>query len=77
MTESEGWELAVKIRGEDELSWVLYRLDDETVKELYVVVVTDEELVMVKAEGSLESLVARALSDSGALKGFHDNDDSI
>jgi hypothetical protein len=77
MTESEGWELAVKVRDEDELVWVLYRLDDDTVRELYVVVVSDKEMVLVKAEGRLERLVARALSDSGALKGLPGDDDSI
>jgi hypothetical protein len=77
MTESEGWELAVKVRDDDELAWVLYRLDDDAVRELYVVVVSDDELVMVKAEGRLERLVARALSDSGALKGLPDISDSI
>ena len=77
MTESEGWELAVKVRDQDELAWVLYRLDDDTIRELYVVVVSDEELIMVKAEGRLERLVARALSDTGALKGLSDNHDSI
>lgn len=77
MTESEGWEMAVKVRDDDELAWILYRLDDETVRELYVVVMSDEELVMVKAEGHLERLVARALSDSGALKGLPDTHDSI
>jgi hypothetical protein len=68
MQESEGWELAVRMRDDDELAWVLYRTDGDEVKELYVVVVSDDELVMVKAEGRLERLVARALTDSGALK---------
>jgi len=76
MTDSEGWELAVKVRDDDELAWVLYRMDGEAVRELYVVVVSDDELVMVKAEGKLERLVARALSDSGVLKGLPD-DESI
>jgi hypothetical protein len=77
MTEGEGWEVAVKVRDDNDLSWILYRLDDECVKELYVVVVSDEELIMVKAEGKLERLVARALSDSGALKGLHNAGASI
>lgn len=76
MTESEGWELAVKVRDENELAWILYRLHEDVIKELYVVVVTDEELVMIKAEGKLERLVARALSDSGALKDLPNLDHS-
>lgn len=77
MRESEGWELAVRVRDDNDLVWVLYRLDDEVIKELYVVVLGDDELVLVKAEGKLERLVARALSESGALKGFSHDGDSI
>ena len=77
MQESEGWEMAVRVRDDDELCWVLYRLDDESVKELYVVIMSDEELVLVKAEGKLERLVARALSDSGALQGLPGTENPI
>jgi hypothetical protein len=77
MTAGDDWELAVKIRDDDELMWVMYRIDDETIKELYVVMLDKDELLMVKAEGNLERLVARALSDSGAMKGLPDTEDSI
>lgn len=77
MQESEGWEMAVRMRDDDELCWVLYRLDNDSVKELYVVIMNDKELVLVKAEGKLERLVARALSDSGALKGLPETEDPI
>jgi len=70
MQESEGWELAVRMRDDDEVAWILYRLDDESIKELYVVILSNDELVLVKAEGRLERLVARALSESGAMKGI-------
>lgn len=76
MQESEGWELAVRVRDDHDLAWILYRIDNDTVKELYVVVVSEKELVMVKAEGRLERLVARALTDSGALKGIPHPDES-
>jgi hypothetical protein len=77
MQESEGWEMAVKVRDDNEVVWVLYRLDDESIKELYVVVLGGEQLVLVKAEGRLERLVARALSESGAMKGISHGDHSI
>lgn len=70
MQSSDGWEMAVKIRDGDELVWVLYRIDDETIKELYVVVLNDKELVMVRAEGRLEKLVARALRDAEGVPGL-------
>jgi hypothetical protein len=75
MQSDEGWEMAVKVREEDEVVWVLYQLDDEKIKQLYVVVVNDDELVMVRARGNLHRLLARALKESGGVKGLpHIND---
>jgi hypothetical protein len=68
MTSGEDWEMAVKIRDNDELVWVFYRMEDEAVRELYVVSLDDDELVMVRAEGRLERLVARALRETGTVK---------
>jgi hypothetical protein len=70
MQSDEGWEMAVKMREKDEVVWVLYRIEDEKIKELYVIVLDDEELVMVRAQGKLERLLARALRDSGGVKGL-------
>ena len=67
---NEEWEMAVKIRDKNELAWILYRMDDGTIKELYVVILDRNELVMVRAEGNLERLVARALSETGTIKGI-------
>lgn len=68
LLEEEDWELAVKICDEDELLWLLYRIDGDTIKEMYVVVLNDENLLLVKIKGRLERLVAHALKESGALK---------
>lgn len=67
MTSGEGWELAVRVRDDDQLVWVMYRIDGDTIKELYVVAFGNDELVMVRAEGKLERLVGKALEDSGAI----------
>jgi hypothetical protein len=77
MTSSEGWEMAVRVRDEDELVWVLYRIDDDSIKELYVVAFGGAELIMVRAEGKLERLVARALQDSGAVKELSSDHESL
>jgi len=74
MTSGEGWEMAVKVRDDDELVWVLYRIDDDSIKELYVVALDSDELVMVRAEGKLERLVARALEETGAVKELPSDD---
>jgi hypothetical protein len=72
----EGWEMAVKVREEDNVTWVLYKMDKDEIKDLYVIVLSDEELVMVKARGNLERLVGKALSESGGVKGIpHMGDD--
>jgi hypothetical protein len=68
LIENEGWEMAVRVRDEDEMMWLLYRIDGDTIKELYVVVLNEEELVLVKIKGRLERLVAHALTESGAMK---------
>ena len=68
----EGWEMAVKIRDEDEMLWLLYHIDGDTIKELYVVVLNEEELVLVKIRGKLERLVAHALSEPGTMTGISD-----
>ena len=67
---NEDWEMAVRIRDKDELAWILYRTDDEDIKELYVVILDQNELVMVRAEGNLERLVARALNETGTMSGI-------
>jgi hypothetical protein len=66
----DGWETAVKVREDDGVVWVMYKIDGDTIRDLYVVVLNDEELVIVKARGQLERLVARALSETGGVPGI-------
>lgn len=68
--QAKGWVTAVKLRDGEELVWVLYRLENDSVSELYVVSLDDEELVLVRAKGKLERLVARALQESGDTPGL-------
>ena len=43
--------------------WILYRADEEKIKELYVVALNEQELVMVRASGNIEQLAARAMRE--------------
>jgi hypothetical protein len=70
MQEQEGWELAVRVRDSSDLVWLLYRIEDERIKEIFLVVLSDDDLVIVKAQGRLDRLVGYALSESGAMKGL-------
>jgi hypothetical protein len=68
--QAQGWVTAVKVRDEGDVVWVLYRLDDDSVRELYVVALDEHELVLVRAKGNLEKLVARALQESDDTPGL-------
>jgi hypothetical protein len=75
LQEREDWELAVKVRDDDGLLCLLYRIDGDSVREVYIVSLSDDDLVLVKAQGRLERLVALALSESGTMKGIGDVED--
>lgn len=66
----EGWEMAVRVRDRDEVVWLLYRIDDDSVREMFVVVMGDRELVLVKVKGRLERLLAQALEHARDEGGF-------
>lgn len=65
--QEEGWEVAVKVREDDEVAWILYRERYGTVRDLYFVVLDDEDLVVLRFEGYLQALLERALADDDLL----------
>ena len=66
----DGWEIAVHVREQNEAVWVLYRPDGDRVREIFVVVLNENELVLVKARGNMEKLVAAALHEAQGRPGF-------
>ena len=62
-----GWETVVRTREADEATWVLYRTRRGTVRDLYVIALDDEELVLTRLSGRLDRLLARAFREEGAL----------
>jgi hypothetical protein len=60
---ADGWEMAARVRDKNESVWLLYRIDGDSVRELFVVSLDRDELVMVKVKGRLERVIGRALSD--------------
>ena len=69
----DGWETAVRVRDEREAVWILYRPDGEKVKEIFLVVLNDDELVLVKARGNLERVLAAAMDQAHGRRGSLDN----
>jgi len=58
-----GWELAVKFRDEHEIVWVLYREWYDEVRDMFILVLDDEDLVIVRIEGYLNRLLEKIVDD--------------
>jgi len=66
----DGWETVVRVRENDEAVWVLYRPDGDKIREVFIVVLNEHELVLVKAKGRLEKLVEAALNERDGGRTF-------
>jgi hypothetical protein len=74
------WTVALKTRNDDSRVWVLYRENAKTLKDLYVVVLDEEQLVMARVHGRLQRLVTRIMEDHGDLDFLtsgHDGDHEV
>lgn len=65
----ENWEVAVKAREEQGVIWVLYNERHGVVRDLYVMVLDDQDLVMARIQGNLSRLLQRVIEDHSDL--FH------
>jgi hypothetical protein len=63
LLEEKGWDVLVKVREEGEIVWVLYQEHREHIRNLYVVALEDDELVLVRLRGRLDRLFAKALEE--------------
>ena len=61
--DNEHWELAATVREEEELVWVRYREDGETVEDMFAVVLADDRLILARLEGDLNELMSKVVSD--------------
>lgn len=71
--ERQGWEVAVQTREDDEAVWLLYREQRGEVRDLYVVVLNEEELVLARLHGHLDHLFERAVQDHLELRDWVDD----
>ena len=63
LIKDDGWEIAVKVKEPGENVWLAYRSRETAIKEIYVVVLSDHELVLVRAEGDIDLLAVKAIRD--------------
>lgn len=59
--ERMGWETAVRVRDEDSNVWMLFKERHNDIRDLYIVILDDEDLVMVRAQGRFSRLVEKAM----------------
>jgi hypothetical protein len=59
----QGWHVAVKRQETDELIWVLTRVELGIVRDVYVVLLDRKQLALVRVEGRMDQLLAKALEN--------------
>ena len=62
LLEREDWEVVVKAREQEEVFWLLYRIQGNAIKDFFVIGLDTSELVLVHMEGRLDQLVAHAVA---------------
>ena len=67
--------MAATYRDDDQVGWVLYREDGETVEDMFAVVLVEERLILAKLEGNLNELMAKVASDHRAIPDLFDGTD--
>ena len=71
----DDWEVAVKTREDDEIIWVMYRERHNTVRDIYTIVLTDDELVLARVKGHLNRLLEKVMQDHYELRNLVDDFD--
>jgi hypothetical protein len=64
----DGWEMAVKTQEDNEVVWVLYKERHGVVRDLYAIVLSEDELVLARVKGHLDRLLAKVMEDQIHLR---------
>ncbi|UCH85555.1 MAG: DUF4252 domain-containing protein [Candidatus Latescibacterota bacterium] len=64
LLEKDDWELVVKTQDDRETTWILCQLDDDKLEGIYVVVLDEDELVLVRAHGNLDRVFEQAMREN-------------
>lgn len=65
LLERKGWDVLIRAREEDQIVWILYQEHRRSIRNLYVLALEPDELVLVRLRGRLDRLFAQALEESG------------
>jgi hypothetical protein len=64
----DGWEMAVKTQEDNEAVWVLYKERDGAVRDIYAIVLSEDELVLARVKGHLDRLLEKVMEDQIYLR---------
>jgi hypothetical protein len=68
LLEDKGWDVLIKAREEDQIVWILYQERRSSIRNLYVLALEPDELVLMSLRGRLDRLFAQALEESDTRK---------
>jgi len=77
LRERDDWELAVRVCQDDESIWLLCRTEKDEIREVFLVVLSEDELVIVRSKGRLDRVVAAAISEAGEHTGLPSLEDAF
>ena len=60
----KGWEVALKVEYHNEVGWLLYRERRRRVRDLFVISLSENELVLARIQGNLDELLNIALVET-------------
>ncbi len=63
LVRDQNWHLAIKNQSEAELTWVLTRMENDLVRDIYVVLLDSQQLAVIRVEGRMDQLVAKAVEN--------------
>jgi Domain of unknown function (DUF4252) len=64
-----GWAPATFVEQDDEAIWVLYREWYDEIRDMMIIVLNDDELVVVRIEGALDHLLEKIVEDNDFVAG--------
>jgi hypothetical protein len=77
LKEKDDWELAVRTCQDDESMWLLCRIEKDEIREVFLVVLSEDELVIVRSKGRLDRVVAAAIYEAGKHSGLPSLEDAF
>ena len=68
-----GWQTLARFREDGELGWIVYRMEEDILRNLVVCILSEEELTMVRLSGRLDRLITAAIQFARSELQEHDS----